>query len=157
MQHNFMVQLTFYPFQDKIDELPLTICNYDTVHICSRYGCHPDTHSDSDSTYSTDTLQTRMPSWYSFKINFQIQFRYAPDTDAILILIQRQLSDTLQIWSWFGCHYVTHSNIVQIQSPLDGIYKPISNNYPSFLQMASLSPFPIQSTTTSSSANFWAL
>ena len=56
--------------------------------------------------------------------NFPIQFRGAPNTDAMLAIIQFQLIDTVQ------------------QSFLDGIFKPISNNYPSFLQMASLSPFP---------------
>ena len=31
MQHNFVFQLTFYPFQDKINKLPLTVYNHDTV------------------------------------------------------------------------------------------------------------------------------
>ena len=34
----------------------------------------------------------------------RIQFRYALDTDAILMLIQSQLSDTVQIRSRRGCH-----------------------------------------------------
>ena len=80
------------------------------VQICTRYGCHPDTHSDLAFRYSSDMLQTRMPSWYSFKDNFQIQFRYAPDTDAILLLIQRKLSDTVQIRTRYGCHPDTHSD-----------------------------------------------
>ena len=96
MQHNFVFQLTFYPFQDKINNYYLTVYNHDivqihsrqgshfvshsdTVQIRSRYGCHSVTHSNSD---------------------FQIQFGYATDTDAILILIQvsrfRYSSDTLQ-------------------------------------------------------------
>ena len=42
--------------------------------------------------------------------NLQIQFGYAPDTDAILILIQIQLSDTVQIRSRHICHFDTHSD-----------------------------------------------
>ena len=92
MQHNFVFQLTFCPFQDKINKLPLTACNHDTVQIHSGRGSHSVAHSDSDFRYSSDTLQIRMPFWYSFRFNFQIQFRYAPNTDVILILIQIQLS-----------------------------------------------------------------
>ena len=127
MQHNFVFQLTFYPFQDKINKLPLRICYQiqfrysldtdaillfiqihlsDIVQIRSRHGCHSDTHLDFKFRYSSDTLQTRMPFWYSFKFQVQIrfrhgchsgslsyftlliQYRYAPDTDAILFLIQ---------------------------------------------------------------------
>ena len=167
--------------------------------------------------YSSDTLQTRMPSCYSFKFKFQIQFRHAPNTDAILILIQTQLSDIVQIHSryrfhsdthsdstfrynpdtsqihmsfwrsfstyfrcgsytihlwiffWYSSHYIycfsinrpeiysdTSSNFYQ-QSPLDDIYKPISENSLSSLQLASLSLFHTQSTTASMSENFWAL
>ena len=54
------------------------MCNQDTVQIRSRYGCHFDTHSD---------------------FNFLIQFKYAPDTEAILILIQIPPLDTVQIRS----------------------------------------------------------
>ena len=56
MQHNFIFQLTFYPFQDKINKLPLIIC-------------------------------------------FLIQFRYAPNPEAILIFIQISTADTVQIRS----------------------------------------------------------
>ena len=42
----------------------------------------------------------------------QIHYKYAPDTDAILILIQNQLSDTVQIHSGHGCHSVTHSEVI---------------------------------------------
>ena len=80
------------------------------------------------SWYSSDTHQTRIPFYYSCRFNFQIQYRYAPDTDAILILIQildsRYNSNTLQarmpfcysfrfqvqICSRHGCHSVTHSD-----------------------------------------------
>ena len=57
-----------------------------TVQIRSRFGCHSVTHSN----YSPDTIQIRMSFCHSFKL--QIQFRYAPDTEAILILIQIQHS-----------------------------------------------------------------
>ena len=84
----------------------------------SKHGCHSNTHSTL--RYSSDTLQTWMSSWYSFRFNFQIQFRYAPDTNAILILIQNQLSDTVQIRSRHGCHPDTHPNsnsdTIQIRS-----------------------------------------
>ena len=98
----------------------------DIVQIRSSYGCHSDTYSDSTFRYHSDTLQTHMPFWYLFKIqllryssdtlqirtpfwysfrfNFQIQFRYASDTDAIMILIQIQLSDTVKIHSRYICH-----------------------------------------------------
>ena len=36
--------------------------SFDTVQIRSRHGCHSNTHSDSIFRYSSDTLQTRMPS-----------------------------------------------------------------------------------------------
>ena len=80
--------------------------------------------------YSSNTLQTRTPFWYSFRYNSQTQYRYAPDTDATLILSQNQLSDTLQIRSRHIRHSDAHSFNLQItiqQSLLDGIYKPISN------------------------------
>ena len=84
--------------------------NSDTVRIRSRHGCHSDTHSDFKFRYSTDTLQTRMPFWYSFRFNFQIQYVYAPNTDAILILIQISSSDTIWICSRHGFHSDTHSD-----------------------------------------------
>ena len=76
----------------------------DTVQIRSKYGCHPDTHSDSDFRYSSDTLQTRMPFWYSFKLQ---------PTDAVQIRSRRgrhsdthsnSSSDTMQIRSRHRCH-----------------------------------------------------
>ena len=39
-----------------------------------------------------------------------IQFRYAPDTDAILILVQIQPSDTVQIHFRHKCQSDTHSD-----------------------------------------------
>ena len=61
MQHNFVFQLTFYPFQDKINKLP--IYNHEN---------------------SLEMLQIRM----LFYCLFIKQLRDAPDTDAILLLIQ---------------------------------------------------------------------
>ena len=141
MQHNFVFKLTFYPFQDKINKLPLihmpSIYSLDTlqtrwpfyysfrftfqiqfryapntdaililihiftVQIRSRQGFHSVTHSDSPFRYNSDTLQTRMPFCYLFRSRHQIQSRYAPDSDVILILIQIQHSDTLQIRTAF--------------------------------------------------------
>ena len=65
--------------------------------------------------------------------------------DSILILIQNQLSATIQIRSRHGRHSGTHSFSLKFiiqHTFLDGIYKPISNKVLSLLQMASLSPFP---------------
>ena len=59
----------------------------DTVQIRSKNRCHSDTHSDTTFKYSSYMLQTRMPSWHSFRFNSQIQYRYAQNTDAIMILI----------------------------------------------------------------------
>ena len=87
-----------------------------------------------------------MPLWYSFifklliqfrytpdtnailiiiQYNLQIQFRYAPDTNAIMILIQIQLSDTVHIRSRYECHSDTYldsafryrSDMLQIRIP----------------------------------------
>ncbi|CAI8600415.1 unnamed protein product [Vicia faba] len=55
------------------------------VQVRSRHECHSDTHLDS-------------------------AFRYAPDTDAILILIQTQHSDIIQIHSRHGCHLDIYSD-----------------------------------------------
>ena len=78
-------------------------------------------------------------------IQVQLQLGYAPDTDAISLLIQIQSLDTVQIRSRYGHHYDTHSFDLQLavqQTFLDGIYKPISEKILSPLQMTSLSPFP---------------
>ena len=60
----------------------------DTVQIHSRHGSHSVTHSDLLFRYSMDNPQTRRSFYYSFRIQSKIQFGYAPDTDAILSLIQ---------------------------------------------------------------------
>ena len=147
MQHDFIFQLTFYPFQDKIKRLSLTISqiqykytpnttvillliqtsairyrldtlqtrrpfylsfrfNYQLqVQICSKHGCHSDLYTSSliiPSAVATevilsliqilvtvsDTLQTRKAFCYSYRSQFQIQSRYAPDTVTILSLIR---------------------------------------------------------------------
>ena len=97
---------------------------FDTVQIHSRHGCHSDTHSDSTFDIVQIRSRHRFHSDTHSDFNFQIQFRYAPDTDAMLTIIQFHLIDTVQ------------------QSPLEGLFKPISNNHPLPIQMASLSPFP---------------
>ena len=65
MQHNFVFQITFYPFQDKINKLP--ICNHEN---------------------NLERLQTRILFNCLFRLKSQKQFIDAPDTDAILLLIQ---------------------------------------------------------------------
>ena len=76
--------------------------------IHSRHGSHSTTHTDLNFRYSPDTLQTRLPFCHSFRsqlqfqihsrhgshsathtdLRFQLQSRDAPDTVAILSLIQ---------------------------------------------------------------------
>ena len=60
-----MIQYGYTPDAEVI-LLLIQIQISDIVPISSRYGCHPDTYSD---------------------FNYQIQFRYAPDTEAILHVI----------------------------------------------------------------------
>ena len=106
----FQVQIQYgYALDTDAILLRIQITTSDTVHIRSRRGCHSVTHSDLKFRYNSDTLQTRMPFWYSFRFNSPIQFRYALDTDAILILIQIQLSDTVHIHSGHGSHSATYS------------------------------------------------
>ena len=65
--------------------------------------------------------------------------------NAILILIQNHLSDTVQIRSKHGHNFDTHSFSLQLtikQTFLDCIFKTISSKVLSHLQMAYLSPFP---------------
>ena len=73
MQYNFVFQLTFYPFQDKINKLPFTVYNHDTVQIHSRRGSHSVANSDTDFRYRLDTRQTRKPFYFSFRFNYQLQ------------------------------------------------------------------------------------
>ena len=77
--------------------------------------------------------------------NLLIQFRYAPDTDAILILIQTNLLIHFRYTSDMDAILIlilsTYKITIQ-QAFFNGIFKPISNNYPLSLQMESLSPFP---------------
>ena len=99
----------------------------DTVQICSRHGCHSDTHSDSTFRYSSNTLQTRMPFWYPLRFNFQIQYKYAPDTDAILILILSAYKLQFNNHSWMAYASPSPTILRRIQN---GIFKPISGNLP---------------------------
>ena len=85
MQHNFVFHLTFYPVHDKINKLPITVYNHDTIQIHSRYGSHFVTHSD---------------------FNIQIQSRYTPDMEVIMSLIQFQI----QIHSRHRSHSITYSD-----------------------------------------------
>ena len=55
------IQYGYAPDTDAILIL-IQIQPFDTVQIRSRHGCRPDTHLDSTLRYSSDTLQTRMPS-----------------------------------------------------------------------------------------------
>ena len=48
-------------------------------------------------------------TFYSLRFTFQIYSKYAPDTEAILILIQFLNSDKVRIRSRHGCHPDTYS------------------------------------------------
>ena len=106
MQHNFVFQLTFYPFHDNINSYRLTKCNHDTVQIHSRHEGHSATHSDFKFRYARDTDAILA----LIQIRIQIQYIYASDTEAILLLIQIQLSYTIQIHSRHKIHSITHSD-----------------------------------------------
>ena len=83
----------------------------DTMRIRSRQGCHSDTHS---------------------YFNIKIQYRYAPDKDAIMILIQISTSDTVQICSRQGCHSDTHSDL---NFKIKSIYTPNTEAILLFIQI----------------------
>ena len=65
IQTHLLIQFKYASDTDVVLIL-IQIQPFDTVQIRSRYGCHSDTHSDSTFRYSSDTLQTRTPFWYSF-------------------------------------------------------------------------------------------
>ena len=171
MQHNFVFQLTFYPFQDKINKLPLTAYNHDTVQIHSRRRSHYISHSDSTISfkygytpdtevilllihtsaikYRLDTLQTRKPFYFSF--------RYSSDTlqtrKPFCYLFRfkcRYSSDTFHIQTPFWCLFFWFTiNILgwYLQAHL----QQDSNISPNGIFKA------IPSITLLSSANLWAL
>ena len=92
-----------------------------------------------DFRYSKDTLQTRKSFYYSFRylihdtvkihsrhgshsithseFEVKIQFRDAPDTDAILLLIQTStIMIQVRMHSRHESHYITHSEFkIKIQ------------------------------------------
>ena len=105
MQHNFVFQLTFYPFQDKINKLPSIICNLDTIQIHSRHGCHSDTYSDS----SSDMVQIRSRHECHPDTHSDSAFRYSSDTRQIRM---PSCSDMLQIRKSF-CY--SFRSLIQIQ------------------------------------------
>ena len=149
----------------------------------------------SISRYSSDTLQTQLPFCHSFRFQFQdtvqihsrrgshsvthsdfkIQSRYAPDTEAIMSLIQFHPTDTVQIHSRHKSHSVTYSdsrtNIVHIRSKYGHHFHAYSVDLQSNIlgwhlqahlqQDSNISPNgifkPIPSTTLLPSANLWAL
>ena len=75
----------------------------DTVQIRSRHGCHSVTYPDSPQLRDAPDTDA---------ILFLIQLRDAPDTDAILLLIQIQHLDTAWIHSRYGCYSFDHSDLV---------------------------------------------
>ena len=152
IQHISQIQSRYDPDTNAILIL-IQIQLSDTVQMHSRRGCHSSTHSNSASRYSSDTLQTQKPFWYSFKFYFQKRVKYNPLMDIILVLnLTHPLFQCKSTRGLFWHFLYSHQ-----QSFLDGICKPISNNFSSPVQIASLGPFPTPSTTTSWSANFWAL
>ena len=94
------------------------------VQMRSKHGCHSDPlHQQFDSPQCSrheiflsliqipvtvpDTLQTRKSFCYSYRFQLQIQSRYAPDTVAILPLIQNLFP--AYNCSTYRCFSVTHS------------------------------------------------
>ena len=81
----------------------------------------------------------------------QIHFRYAPDADAILTIIQIQLLDPVQIRSRHGRHSFSHTNSVPRYSSMEfqtripfrySFFWPIALWVNKHSWMASLSPSP---------------
>ena len=106
MQHNFVFQLTFYPFQDKINSYYWKCSKVsDTVQIHSRHGSYSDTYLDFKSRYNIDTLQTRMPFWHLFRFQVQIRSRYRCHFDTYSDFKFRYSSDTLQKRLPFWCSF----------------------------------------------------
>ena len=104
MQHNFVFQLTFYLFQDKIKKLSLTIIqNSDIIQIHSRHGSHSDIHSKFKYIYSLRyTSDTTVILILIQNSNPNYSLRYTPDTEVILLLIQT--SRLLKIVYGFSKH-----------------------------------------------------
>ena len=86
----FQIQIQYkYTPDTEVIMLFIQKSNIVTTRICSRHGRHSISQTDSVSRYSSDTFQTQMSSWYSFRFN---------------------LSDTIQIRFRHGCHPDTHSD-----------------------------------------------
>ena len=85
-----MIQFRYAPETNAILIL-IQISSSDTVQIRSKHGFHFDTHSKSASRYSSDTMHIRSRHGYHsdtpLDAILKIHYRYAPDSDAILILI----------------------------------------------------------------------
>ena len=122
------------------------IRNSSPTHRCSIHRCFSVTHSEYRYTPYTAFILI-------FKNQIQLQLEYAPDTDAIPLLIQTQSPDTTQIHFKYGYHSDVHSTNFQ-PTILDGIFKPISSK---ILPSPNGISKPILPTIVSPTANFWAL
>ena len=88
--------------------IQIFLCYPDTIQIHSGHDSHSDIHSTFKYSYSSDTPQTRRPFSYSYNLQLQIQSSYAPDTVAILSLIQ-SLSPT------YSCSIHKYFSVIRIQ------------------------------------------
>ena len=136
MKHNFVLQLTCYPFQDKINNYHRQYAPLDTVQIRSR----PESHSDTHSKTPPDTVQIRS--------------RLGSHSDTH----SDSTFGTIRIGSRHGSHsdvqtYKLHLN----KNSRMASTSPSLTRFYHLSKWHLLSPFPTQSTSASSSANFWAL
>ena len=111
MQHNFVFQLIFYPFQDKINKLQIRVqTSEDSSRILQTrmliyYLYRFQTSEDSSRILQTRmliyhlykfktsennlrVLQTRMLIYRLFRLNFWKQFTDSPNTDVNPLIIQ---------------------------------------------------------------------
>ena len=107
MQHNFVFQLTFYPFQDKIKRLLSTI-------FLIQYGYTQDTAvillliQTSAIRYRLDTLQTWRPFYPSFRFNYQPQSSDTLQTRMPFLPLHQKFD--YPRCSRHGSHSVTYSD-----------------------------------------------
>ena len=89
MQHNFVFQLTFYPFQDKINRLPIYKHENSLETLQTRMLSYLLIQIQSYEN-SLEMLQTRMLFYLFIQVSkLWKQLRDAPDTDAILFAYSR--------------------------------------------------------------------
>ena len=103
----FRIQIQYrYTPNTKVILLLIRISISDTVQIRTRHGCHSVIHWKFIPF--PEILLTRMFFCRPFRI--QIQYRYTPDTEVILIFIQESNTVTTRIRPRHGHHSFAHRN-----------------------------------------------